>query len=140
MLDQSQSGILFVCIGNSCRSPMAEAICRHLAGERVAAFSAGVAPVGEVSHGAVEALSRHGISAGGLRSKHVDEVPLELVGLVVCLDAAYTAERVLDPDVPVRYENWDIPDPIGGGMEDYERTFEVLRERISDLLKREGLL
>jgi len=48
--------ILFLCIGNTCRSPMAEAIARGLGGERVAAHSAGLTPTGRVAEGSLAAL------------------------------------------------------------------------------------
>ncbi|OPX23658.1 MAG: hypothetical protein B1H03_00955 [Planctomycetales bacterium 4484_113] len=136
---KEKQGILFICIGNSCRSPMAEAICRHLAGDSVAVFSAGVAPVGEIAAGTREVLAQHGISAEGLRSKHTDEVPLEQVGLIVSLEFSYPVERVFGGEVPARCENWDIPDPVGGSSEDYERVLAILQEKVTALLKREGL-
>jgi arsenate reductase len=64
--------VLFVCTGNSARSQMAEALLRHLAGERYEALSAGVEPKG-VHPLTVEVLRERGVDAGGLRSKHVDE-------------------------------------------------------------------
>ena len=138
--EQQLVGILFVCIGNSCRSPMAEAICREIVGDKVTIFSAGVAPVGDIAVGTREMLAKHGISAEGLRSKHLSEIPVELIGLAVSLDRGFTVESVLGTDAPERRENWDIPDPVGGTIEDYERVYAILQRKVTELLEREGLV
>ncbi len=57
--------VLILCTGNSCRSIMAEALLRHLAGPRLRVLSAGSHPKGEVDVGALAALARHGVSTEG---------------------------------------------------------------------------
>ncbi|HQL28825.1 MAG TPA: arsenate reductase ArsC, partial [Thermoanaerobaculales bacterium] len=52
--------ILFICVGNSCRSPMAEAIARAIGGDRVTACSAGLAATGRVAPSTLEALAALG--------------------------------------------------------------------------------
>ena len=48
--------VLFICIGNTCRSPMAEAIARSLGGERLRAYSAGLSPTGRVAQQSLATL------------------------------------------------------------------------------------
>ena len=43
--------VLFICVGNSCRSPMAEALARHLAADVIEPQSAGISPLGECGYG-----------------------------------------------------------------------------------------
>ena len=65
--------VLFLCIGNSARSILAEAILREIGGGRFRGFSAGTAPRSEPSPLALEVLSRQGHDLSGLRSKSVAE-------------------------------------------------------------------
>jgi arsenate reductase len=131
--------ILFYCIGNSCRSPLAEAICRHLGGDSVKASSAGVAPLGSVSPEVLSLLQKLGINADGLASKPLHSVDLGDVDVVVSLDADFPVRRVLGPELRFRWEEWDIPDPFDEDEETYSRVAELLRQRIAALLEREGV-
>lgn len=131
--------ILFYCIGNSCRSPLAEAVCRYLGGDSVRVESAGVAPLGSISPEVLSVLRKLGVSTEGLVSKALHSVSLEEVDLVVSLDADFPVRRVLGPEVPFRWEEWDIPDPLDEGEEAYFQVAELLHTRIAALLEREGV-
>jgi len=65
--------ILFLCTGNACRSQMAEGWTRHLKGDRIEAFSAGVDPKG-IDPFAVKVMAEAGVDISGQGSTHVDEV------------------------------------------------------------------
>jgi arsenate reductase len=65
--------ILFLCTGNSCRSQMAEGWTRHLKGDRIEVFSAGVDPKG-IDPLAVQVMEEAGVNIGSQGSKHVDRV------------------------------------------------------------------
>ena len=66
--------ILFLCTGNSCRSQMAEGICRKLHGDRIEASSAGIETHG-LNPTAVEVLGEIGIDISGHHSKSLDDLP-----------------------------------------------------------------
>jgi hypothetical protein len=66
------SRVLFLCTHNSARSQMAEALLRHLGGERVEVFSAGTEP-STVHPKALEILQKEEIDTTGLHSKHVTQ-------------------------------------------------------------------
>ncbi len=103
--------VLFICTGNACRSPMAEAILRHVAGGRFEAFSAGSNPAGFVSALAIEALHRLGISAEGLRSKSWHEFADAELDIVITLcDNAASMPCPVWPGAPVQV-HWPLPDP-----------------------------
>jgi arsenate reductase len=65
--------ILFLCTGNSCRSQMAEGWARHLKGNVLEAYSAGIEPHG-LNPNAVKVMGEAGVDISQHRSKHVDEL------------------------------------------------------------------
>jgi arsenate reductase (thioredoxin) len=81
--------VLFLCTGNACRSQMAEGWARHLKGDVIEAFSAGVYPVG-VSQRAAEVMAEAGVNISRQWSKHVDglcEIEFDYV-VIMCDNAA----------------------------------------------------
>jgi arsenate reductase len=80
----SESRVLFLCTGNSCRSQMAEAIVNARLGEHWQAFSAGSRPTGSVHPLALKALAEIGIDHHG-RSKSMDEFTGQSFDLVITL-------------------------------------------------------
>ena len=134
-------GVLFLCVANSARSQMAEAIARQLAGNRLAIQSAGSAP-SEVNPLAIQALAEIGIDADGQRSKSVDEIDRATVDTVITL----CAEEEVCPVYlgTARRLHWPLPDPAGHG-EDEEASLERFRSvrdelgrRIAAWLQQEG--
>jgi arsenate reductase (thioredoxin) len=80
--------VLFLCTGNACRSQMAEGWARHLKGDLMEPYSAGVQPHG-MNPLAVRAMAQAGVDISGQWSKHVSElanVPLDYV-ITVCDNA-----------------------------------------------------
>jgi arsenate reductase len=127
--------ILFVCIGNSCRSQMAEGLARHLGGERIEAASAGTAPARFVSEGALEALAEKGIDTAPLRSKGLDEVDVASFDSVISMGCCSADELC-----PVAYaghrEDWDVPDPMGKPIEEFRRVRDLIEGKVTELLER----
>jgi arsenate reductase (thioredoxin) len=81
--------VLFLCTGNACRSQMSEGWARHLSGDRIEAYSAGVAPHG-LDPRAVQVMAEAGVDISGHTSKHLDtllDLPLDYV-ITVCDNAA----------------------------------------------------
>src|SRR5688500_2687573 len=81
----NQLKVLFLCTGNSCRSQMAEGWARHLHGDAIDAYSAGVEPHG-MNERAVRVMREAGVDISKQHSKHVDEltgVPFDYV-VTVC--------------------------------------------------------
>jgi len=77
--------ILFLCTGNSCRSQMAEGWARHLKGDRVEVYSAGIETHG-LNPSAVKVMAEAGVDISGQRSQQIDEfsdVALDYV-ITVC--------------------------------------------------------
>ena len=71
--DDNRLKILFLCTGNSCRSQMAEGFVRHLRGDDIEAYSAGVAPKG-IDPRAIKVMSEVGIDISEQGSKSIEEI------------------------------------------------------------------
>ena len=65
--------VLFLCTGNSCRSQMAEGWARHLKGDQIEAYSAGIEKHG-LNPRAVQVMAEADVDISGHRSKHVEEL------------------------------------------------------------------
>ncbi len=125
--------ILFICVGNTCRSIMAEAICRGLGGHGVEPLSAGLAPTGRVAAQTREALERLGYDTSGLRSKPLDEIPLRDLDTIVSLIGP-AALAWLPRTVPAQRIVWNVPDPYGEDPETFERTARRIEDLVRSLL------
>jgi ArsR family transcriptional regulator, arsenate/arsenite/antimonite-responsive transcriptional repressor / arsenate reductase (thioredoxin) len=129
--------VLFVCTGNTGRSPMAEALLRHRAGARVEAASAGIRPK-PLHPGAVAVmLDRYRIDITGHRPTPVETVACEQFDFVITLcDKA----REHCPEFPGHpgLIHWSMPDPAAdgdlAGYPAFERTAAELESRIRFLL------
>ncbi len=115
-------GVLFLCVANSARSQMAEALARKRFGEGVRIQSAGSAPT-EVSPFALEVLREDGIDASAQRSKSVDTIDPKTVDVVVTLCAEEVCPAFLGEALRL---HWPLPDPARAGSDD------LSRERILD--------
>lgn len=154
--------VVFVCTGNTCRSPMAEAMFRDAAeGEVVAEVrSAGVAagPGGAASRETVEVLRQRGLELDGFRSRMVDEQLLAGATHVFCMTRSHL--ETLEMIYPEYRDQFflvcdfverdgvvgrDVPDPIGqgrGAYQDVAACFDGAMVGILSFLKseRDGIL
>ena len=127
--------LLFVCVGNTCRSPMAEAIARGLGDGRVEARSAGLMPFGRIVPGTVRTLAGLGYDVADLNSKglaELDEGDFDVV--VSLLGEAGLAH--LPASLGAETEAWAIADPYGEDDEVYLAVARELERRIRDLIAR----
>lgn len=122
----SKRTVLFLCTGNSCRSQMAEALLRHLAGDRFTALSAGSHPAGFVHVLAVDALRHLHIRLGTLESKSWDVFRDTHVDAVITLcDSAATVECPVWPGSPI-VAHWSLSDPtLHPGAADERVNFAI---------------
>lgn len=129
--------VLFLCTGNSARSPMAAALLRHRTGGRVESVSAGSHPKPLHPH-AARALRDYGIDLGGHHPQHFDAFTGDRFDFVISL-----CDRVREvcPEFPRHpsYIHWSIADPAaqssgGGGYAAYRRTAAELDTRIRFLI------
>jgi len=122
--------VLFICIENSCRSQMAEAIFNHLAPRGMKAISAGSRPAKEVNPLALTALKEIGIDADALRPKLLTREMAERADRIITMGCPEACPAVGKP-----MEDWGIEDPSGGGIEEYRKTRETITRKVEQLLE-----
>lgn len=132
-------GVLFLCVGNSARSQMAEAFARSLFPKETQVYSAGSAPAARVDPHAVEVMREVGIDIGSQRTKGFDDVPWIGIDMVVSLCAEEVCPALKGS---LCSERWELPDPaaVSGTDEDVTEAFRATRDTIRqrlDLLARQ---
>ena len=126
--------ILFLCTGNSCRSQMAEGWAKHLKGDAIEAYSAGVEPHG-MNGRAVAVMKEAGVDLSSHRSKHVDElkdVPLDYV-VTVCGHANETCP-MFPGKTKVVHIGFDDPPQLAKGAANEEEALKHYR-RVRDEIR-----
>jgi arsenate reductase len=124
--------ILFVCVGNACRSPMAEGWASHHGKGRVAAYSAGSFPYGVIIDDAYTVMKEKGISLDGQRSKGLRDLAVTEMDIVVRM--GHEVQCTLPAGFKGRVVDWDIPDPFGHGVDIFRDVRDLIEEEVLSLL------
>jgi protein-tyrosine phosphatase len=148
MAHTKNQSILFVCTGNTCRSPMAEAFARHLTRsiEGWTFASAGVFahPGAPASQHSIEVMKEKGIDLTGHKARLADAALLEQFDWIVPMTEGHQQMLLktfpLNPErVPTLMQfsstgQRDIMDPFGGLPETYRRVRDQIEGALSDLI------
>jgi arsenate reductase len=127
--------VLFLCTGNSCRSQMAEGWARHLKGDLIEPYSAGIETHG-MNPNAVKVMAEAGVDITGQRSKHVDElrdVPLDYV-VTVCAHANESCPR-FSGNAKVVHVGFDDPPKLAKTAKNEEEALGHYR-RVRDEIRK----
>jgi arsenate reductase len=121
--------VLFVCVGNSGRSVMAERLFRRAAEGRHEARSAGSDPRGGTERGVLEALREVGIDASDHVPSRLDDEAVHWADVVVA-----TCDEAC-PVIPgKRYVGWQIPDAYGRSVEEVRPIRDEIAGRVDELV------
>ncbi len=137
-----REGLLFLCVANSARSQLGEALARSLFGDRVRVQSAGSQP-STINPFALEVLAELGIDASGQASKSVAAIDPATVDTVITLCAEEVCPVFLGG---ARRLHWPFPDPAQAGLNReaslarFREVRDALRARLRAWGREEGLL
>lgn len=145
--------IIFVCLGNICRSPLAEGVFRHLVEEKgwettfqidsagTAAYHVGKAP----DPGSRRVALRHGFSIDDLRARQFTNMDLDQWDYVIAMDASNRAniERLgslngkiwMMRDFDELEKGGNVPDPWSLGDEAFLESYQIIRRSCERLLE-----
>ena len=124
--------ILYVCVGNACRSPMAEAWANYHGKGRVEAHSAGMYPYGRIVNETYDVMLEKMIPLDGQCSKGLRDVEVMQMELVVRMGKEVTF--VPPEGFKGRVLDWDIPDPYARGWRTSALS-DLIEQHVLGLLK-----
>ncbi|MCI5699677.1 MAG: arsenate reductase ArsC [Lachnospiraceae bacterium] len=119
--------VAFICVHNSCRSQIAEALGKHLAGDVFDSFSAGTETKPQINQDAVRLMKEiYGIDmeANGQRSKLISEIPeVDMAISMGCNVGCPFIGRAFD-------DNWGLEDPTGKSDEEFKLVIGQIEKKI----------
>jgi protein-tyrosine-phosphatase len=157
MSDEVNSGepdsynLLFVCTGNTCRSPMAAAVAaaelarRGWSHVRVASAGVAASPDAPASEHAITVVREDGLDISGHRARLISPDLLAWADLAVAMSPSHVGalaelgaahKSALITDFLDDGDSRGVVDPFGGPLEDYRRTYAVLATAVARLLDR----
>ena len=124
--------VAFICVHNSCRSQIAEALGKHFAGDIFESYSAGTETKPQINQDAVRLMKElYGIDMEASQySKLIDEIPS--VDIVITMGC-----NVECPYLPCKHrEDWGLNDPTGKNDEEFRKVINVIENKIIELSDR----
>ena len=143
--------ILVVCLGNICRSPLAEGILKSKLPENFSVDSAGTISLHEGEHPdkrAIETAENHGIKIGKQRSRPITKKDLEDFDKIYCMDIS-VYEDVISmakneeqrekislflEEAQIPENNYEVFDPYWSGLDGFEKVYQLL-DQASESIK-----
>lgn len=123
--------VAFICVHNSCRSQIAEALGKKLAGEKIDFYSAGTELVDQINQDAVRLMKEiHGIDMEvDQYSKLIDDLPE--VDYVISMGC-----NVVCPILPFKHKkyDWGIEDPTGKSDEEFIKVIDEIEGKLKNLI------
>ncbi|MFB6285302.1 MAG: low molecular weight phosphatase family protein [Candidatus Bipolaricaulia bacterium] len=127
--------VIFVCVGNSCRSQMAQGLFNHLAKERDlarTAHSAGTQPEGQVSPEAIDVMSERGIDISHHTPDRVE--PHQLANYDYVITMGCDDRNVCPSTFRGDARDWEIRDPKGQSIDVFRTVRDEIEHRVRELL------
>jgi protein-tyrosine-phosphatase len=124
--------VLFICLGNACRSPMAESIARRDAADVIEAYSAGLTPLGFLPVLTMETLTANSYSIEGLCSTPITDEVWDAADMVINMSGVPKQLAFVDYG---KVEDWDVQDPYGSDPVLYQTIYEDIQRKVAQLAK-----
>ncbi|WP_242089168.1 arsenate reductase ArsC [Microbacterium lacticum] len=122
--------VLFVCVHSAGRSQMAAGLLTHLAEGRVEVRSAGSDPADQLNPAVIEAMAEVGIDITAEQPKLLTTDAVQAADVVITMGCGDTC-----PIFPgKRYEDWQLDDPAGQGIETVRPIRDEIERRVRDLI------
>ncbi|ALO66516.1 heat-shock protein HtpX [Arthrobacter alpinus] len=126
----AKPSVLFVCVHNAGRSQMAAAFLSNLSAGQIDVRSAGSAPADSINPAAVAAMREVGIDMSAEVPKVLSTAAVEMSDVVITMGCGDSC-----PVFPgKRYEDWELADPAGQGVEAVRPIRDQIRLRVEDLI------
>jgi len=131
-MDKNKPKVAFVCVHNSCRSQIAEALGKHFASDVFESYSAGTETRPQINQDAVRLMKEiYGIDMEKTQySKLLTDIPdVDVVVKMGC--------NVVCPYLPAEHtEDWGLDDPTGKDDEEFRKVISVIESKVKELRKR----
>jgi arsenate reductase (thioredoxin) len=122
--------VAFICVGNSCRSQMAEGFAKHYGSDVLEAYSAGTEPADAVNLDAVLVMKEAGIDISSQSPKLLRDIPAKF-DIVVTMGC-----NVQCPFIPAKHrEDWGLEDPVGKPVEEFRRVRDIIEENVLQMVE-----
>ena len=123
--------VLFVCVHNAGRSQMAAGFLKELSAGSIEVLSAGSMPGNQINPVAVEAMAEVGIDIAGAQPKKLSTEAGQASDVVITMGCGDEC-----PYFPgKRYEDWELTDPAGKGIETVREVRDEIKTRIESLIE-----
>ena len=133
--DKEKIKVLFLCTGNSCRSQIAEGWARHLKGNIIDAYSAGIRPIG-VSSSAIKVMAEAGVDISAQISQRLDEFSeIDFDYVITLCDNAAENCPVFTGQAKVFHKPFEDPYFATGSEEEILETFRKVRNEIRGFIE-----
>ena len=126
--------VAFICFANVCRSQIAEGLSKVYGKDLYKAFSAGLYPLRMISNGVYEVMNDKGIDISDQYSKGLDEIPIDEMDFVISM-GSFPADSVCPAYFSGTKIDWDIPDPYGAGIDEYEKVTNIIENKLKKFIK-----
>jgi len=130
-----RKNILFVCVKNSCRSQIAEAIVNNLYWQKFVAFSAGSKPLGMIDPLAIEVMKEIGIDISNQKSKGFESIKDIEFDYIITMGCGDECPTFLQRSVHnVQRISWDMPDSEDKPIEFFREVRDEIERKIKELV------
>jgi protein-tyrosine phosphatase len=144
-----KKSLLFVCLGNICRSPACEGVCRGIAGDSIIIDSAGTSSfhVGERPDSRSQQVCRNkGIDISRQRSRQIKPADWKTFTIIAALDSSVLSDlqHIRPSDATAKLVMFNppggVPDPYYGGSDGFESMIKIITTAMRPFLTEHGLL